>query len=53
MVKNCPKPLSPTDNWCFLGLAGYNKRFVEVFFSIASPLMALTQMQFMFEYLES
>ncbi|KAH0658259.1 hypothetical protein KY289_027007 [Solanum tuberosum] len=42
-VKSCPKPLSPIDIRSFLGLAGYYRRFVEGFSSIASPLMALTQ----------
>ncbi|KAH0642123.1 hypothetical protein KY290_035222 [Solanum tuberosum] len=42
-VKGWPKPLNPTDIKSFLGLAGYYRRFVEGFFSIASPLTTLTQ----------
>ncbi|KAH0758120.1 hypothetical protein KY290_021613 [Solanum tuberosum] len=42
-VKQCPRPTSPTDIRSFLGLAGYYRRFVEGFSSIASPLTRLTQ----------
>ncbi|WMV07857.1 hypothetical protein MTR67_001242 [Solanum verrucosum] len=42
-VKSCPRPLSLTDIRSFLGLAGYYRRFVEGFSSIASPLTTLTQ----------
>ena len=51
--KSCPKTLSPTDIQCFLGLAGYYKRFVERFLSIASPLKTLTQKKSIFEWSES
>ncbi|XP_055822108.1 uncharacterized protein LOC129890614 [Solanum dulcamara] len=30
-IKNCPKPLNPSNIQSFLGLAGYYRQFVEVF----------------------
>ena len=42
-LKNCRKPLTPIDIRSFVGLAGYCRRFVEKFSSIASPLTRLTQ----------
>ena len=36
-VKNYPRPLTLTDIRSFLGLAGYYRRFVDGFASIASP----------------
>ena len=42
VVKNLPKPLTPTDIRTFLGLSGYYRMFVECFSSIAAPLTALT-----------
>ncbi|WMV37779.1 hypothetical protein MTR67_031164 [Solanum verrucosum] len=42
-VKSWPRPLTPSDIRSFLGLAGYYRRFVEGFSSIAFPLTALTQ----------
>ncbi|WMV45589.1 hypothetical protein MTR67_038974 [Solanum verrucosum] len=42
-VKSWPRPLSPSDIRSFMDLAGYYKRFVEAFSSIASPLMSSTQ----------
>jgi len=50
VVNNWTRPLSPTDIRSFLGLAGYYRRFVEGFSSIACPLMALTQNKFKFEW---
>ena len=41
-VKNFLKPLTPTDIRSFLGLAGYYRRFVNGFASIASPLTTMT-----------
>ncbi|KAH0729809.1 hypothetical protein KY289_000997 [Solanum tuberosum] len=43
VVKSLPRPLIPSDIRSFLGLAGYYRRFVEGFLSIASPLTALTK----------
>ena len=43
VVKNCPKPLTPTDIRRFLGLVGYYRRFMEGFSSIAASLTALTK----------
>ncbi|WMV49832.1 hypothetical protein MTR67_043217 [Solanum verrucosum] len=42
-VKSWPRTLTPLNIRRFLGLAGYYRRFVEGFSSIASPLTALTQ----------
>ncbi|XP_015054768.1 uncharacterized protein LOC107001114 [Solanum pennellii] len=42
-VKNWPKPLTPTDIRSFFRLAGYNRRFVEGFSSIAAPFTTLTK----------
>ena len=41
--KNFPRPLTLTNIRIFLGLAGYYRRFVHGFASIASPLTTLTQ----------
>ncbi|XP_070013073.1 uncharacterized mitochondrial protein AtMg00860-like [Nicotiana sylvestris] len=42
-VKNWPRPTTPTEIRRFLGLAGYYRRFVERFSTLASPLIKLTQ----------
>ncbi|XP_019258040.1 PREDICTED: uncharacterized protein LOC109236325, partial [Nicotiana attenuata] len=42
-VQNWPRPTSVTEIRSFLGLAGYYRRFVQGFSSIASPLTKLTQ----------
>ncbi|XP_019251318.1 PREDICTED: uncharacterized protein LOC109230253, partial [Nicotiana attenuata] len=42
-VKNWPRPASATEIRSFLGLAGYYRRFVEGFSSIAAPMTRLTQ----------
>ena len=42
-VKQWPRPTSATNIISFLGLAGYYRRLVEGFSSIASPLTRLTQ----------
>lgn len=41
-VKNCPRPLTPSDIRSFLGLARYYRRFFEGFSSISSLLTRLT-----------
>ena len=42
-VKNCPRPLTPTDIRSSLGHEGYYRRFMNGFASITSPLTNLTQ----------
>ncbi|KAH0669484.1 hypothetical protein KY285_023648 [Solanum tuberosum] len=49
-VKHWPRPTSLIYIICFLGLAGYYKRFVEGISSIASPLMKLTQKKVRFQW---
>ena len=44
------KPTSATDIRSFLGLTGYNRRFMEGFSSIASPLTRLTQKMIKFQW---
>ena len=48
-LKQWPRPTSATDISSFLGLAGYYRRFVEGFSSIASPLTRLTQKMVKFQ----
>ncbi|KAH0706582.1 hypothetical protein KY289_011658 [Solanum tuberosum] len=52
-VKSWLRPLSSNDIRSFLGLAGYYRRFVEDFYSIASPLTTLTQKKSKFEWTEA
>ncbi|XP_070010178.1 uncharacterized mitochondrial protein AtMg00860-like [Nicotiana sylvestris] len=42
-VQSWPRPTSVTEIRSFLGLAGYYRRFVQGFSSIASPMTRLTQ----------
>ncbi|KAF3651788.1 putative protein fluG-like [Capsicum annuum] len=42
-VRKWPRPTTPIDIRSFLGLAGYYRRFLESFSSIAAPLTKLTQ----------
>ncbi|KAH0765074.1 hypothetical protein KY285_000945 [Solanum tuberosum] len=49
-VKNWPRPTTPTEIHSFLGLAGYYKRFVEGFSSIAAPLTKLTHKETKFQW---
>ena len=52
-MKNCPRPLTPADIRSLLGLAGYYRRFVHGFVSMASPLTILTQKCRKFEWSET
>ena len=47
------RPLTPSDIRIFLGLAGYYRRFMDGFASIASPLTTLTQKCMKFEWSEA
>ena len=49
-VKNWPRPLTSSEIRSFLGLAGYYRRFVQGFSSIASPLTRLTQKKVKFQW---
>ncbi|XP_070022120.1 uncharacterized protein [Nicotiana sylvestris] len=50
VVKNRPKPTTPTEICSFLGLAGYYRRFVEGFSTFASPMTKLTQKAVKFQW---
>ncbi|XP_070003401.1 uncharacterized protein [Nicotiana sylvestris] len=49
-VKNWPRPTTPIEIRSFLGLAGYYKRFVEWFSTLASPLTKLTHKVVKFQW---
>ncbi|XP_015084222.1 uncharacterized protein LOC107027624 [Solanum pennellii] len=49
-VRDWVRPASVTEIQSFLGLAGYYRRFVEGFSSIASPLTRLTQKEVTFQW---
>lgn len=42
-AKKWPRTTTPTDIQSFLGLAGYYKKFVKIFLSVAASLTRLTQ----------
>ncbi|WMV45323.1 hypothetical protein MTR67_038708, partial [Solanum verrucosum] len=50
VIRNRPRPLTPSDIRSFLGLAGYYRRFVNGFSSIASSMTKLTQKKAKFEW---
>ena len=51
-VSKWPAPTSVTKIRSFLGLAGYYRRFVEGFSSIAAPLIAFTRKGKKYEWKE-
>ena len=52
-IRNFPRPLILSDIRSFLGLAGYYRRVLDGFSSIASPLTTLTQNKVKFEWSEA
>ncbi|XP_070014063.1 uncharacterized mitochondrial protein AtMg00860-like [Nicotiana sylvestris] len=52
-VRNWPRPTTPTEIRIFLGLAGYYRRFVEGFSTLASPLTKLTQKAVKFQWYDA
>ncbi|WMV49694.1 hypothetical protein MTR67_043079, partial [Solanum verrucosum] len=50
VIRNWPRPLTPSDIRSFLGLVDYYRRFVNGFSSIASPITKLTQKKAKFEW---
>ena len=52
-IWNWPRILIPMDIRSFLGLAGYYRRFVDGFASVASRLTTLTQKKVKFEWSEA
>ena len=51
-VSKWPAPTGVTKIRSFLGLAGYYRRFVEGFSSLAAPLTALTKKNKKFEWID-
>uniref|UniRef100_A0A914YI77 RNA-directed DNA polymerase n=1 Tax=Panagrolaimus superbus TaxID=310955 RepID=A0A914YI77_9BILA len=49
-VKNFPAPSSASQVRQFLGLASYHRKFIEGFAKIASPLIALTRKNVVFQW---
>nr|XP_009781375.1 PREDICTED: uncharacterized protein LOC104230309 [Nicotiana sylvestris] len=50
VVKDWPRPTTPTEIRSFLGLAGYYRRFVKGFSTLASRLTKLTQKAVKFQW---
>ncbi|KAH0748200.1 hypothetical protein KY290_027432 [Solanum tuberosum] len=50
VVKDWPRPTTPTEVRSFLGLTGYYRRFVEGFSSISTPLTKLTHKATKFQW---
>ncbi|XP_070046623.1 uncharacterized protein [Nicotiana tomentosiformis] len=48
-MKNWPRPTTPTEICSFLGLAGYYRKFVEGFSTLASLLTKLTKTEIKFQ----
>ena len=42
-VRGRTRPISPTEIWSFMGLAGYYRQFVQSFSTIAAPLTKMTR----------
>lgn len=49
-IVNWPKPINVTEIKSFLGLAGYYRRFINGFSSLAAPLTKLTMKNIKFEW---
>ncbi|XP_070042706.1 uncharacterized protein [Nicotiana tomentosiformis] len=52
-VKTWPRPATPMEVRCFLGLAGYYRRYVEGFSSLSAPLTKLTQKGAKFQWTDA
>ncbi|XP_062103880.1 uncharacterized mitochondrial protein AtMg00860-like [Humulus lupulus] len=53
VVKGWSQPRNATEARSFLGLAGYDRRFIEGFSKIATPLTALNRMNSQFIWTEA
>ena len=53
VVMSWERPKSVFQIESFLGLAGYNKRFIEDFFRLAAPMMRLTRKEVKFAWDDS
>nr|GEY83931.1 putative reverse transcriptase domain-containing protein [Tanacetum cinerariifolium] len=49
-IKDCASPKTPTEIRQFLGLVGYNRRFIEGFLKIAKSMTKLTQKSIKFDW---
>ena len=49
-IKHMQPPTTPKQVGAFLGLVGYNRKFIKGFAKIAKPLTLLTRQQVMFEW---